>query len=100
MIPKIAARDLFDKIRLRLLSAIRETFTTLIYPHSDELFNADFLMNFTASMSIEASTKFGILCNQNKNLLNISSDTFRKKCEERLSPKKLWLGMKLKKELQ
>jgi len=41
------ALEIKDKITLRLLSAARETFTTLIYPHSDRLSTTDFMMNFT-----------------------------------------------------
>ncbi len=33
---RVAAQDMLDKIRLRLLSTTRETFTTLIYPHDLE----------------------------------------------------------------
>ena len=94
---KIAARDLFDKIRLRLLSAIRETFTTLIYPHSDELFNADFLMNFTANEYRGEHQIRDTLQSKQKFTEDISSDTFRKKCEERLFTQKTMAWNEVKK---
>jgi hypothetical protein len=43
---RLAASEMRDKITLRLLSATRETFTTLVYPHGDQLLSADFLMQF------------------------------------------------------
>jgi hypothetical protein len=43
----VAAKDMHDKIRFRLLSTARETFTTLGFPQGEKLATADFLMNFT-----------------------------------------------------
>ena len=44
---RMAAKDMEDNIKLRLLSATREVFTTLYYPTKDSLMSADFQMNFT-----------------------------------------------------
>jgi len=94
---KMTARDLSDKIRLRLLSAIRETFTTLVYPHSEELFSTDFLMNFTSNEYRGEQQIRETLKTKQKFTEDISSDTFRKKCEARLFTQKTMAWNEVKK---
>ena len=93
----VAARDIRDNIKLRLLSAMRETFTTLTYPYSDGLLTADFLMNFTDNdyngekqirESLKAKQKF---------TEDVASDSFRKKCEQRLFTQKAMPWAEIKK---
>ena len=86
---RVMARDIQDRVTLQLLSALRETFTTLFYPHtmgpgSAGLIDAGFLMNFTnnkynGEMQIRETLK-----SRQKFTEDILSDAFRKKCEQRL----------------
>lgn len=85
---RITATELLDKIRLRMLSAARETFTSLTYPMGDKLMSADFYMNYEnndyrGENQVRDTLKF-----KQKFTEDISSDTFRKKCEQRLFTQK------------
>ena len=93
----VAARDMRDNIRLRLLSAIRETFTTLYYPHSDNLMTTDFLMTFTDNNYNGEKQIRETLKSKQKFTEDISSDSFRKKCEQRLFTQKVMLWSEVKK---
>lgn len=86
---RLAAIELHDKICHRLLSAARETFTTLIYPHMDGLKTADFLMNFTDNKYKGEQQIRETLKGKQKFTEDITGDSFRKKCEERLFTQKV-----------
>lgn len=85
---RMTATELLDKIRLRMLSAARETFTSLTYPMGDKLMSADFYMNYEnndyrGESQVRETLKF-----KQKFTEDVSSDTFRKKCEQRLFTQK------------
>jgi hypothetical protein len=82
------AAELQDKINLRLLSAARETFYTLIYPHGGQLLIADFYMNFTDNAYRGEQQIRETLKAKQKFTDDIDSDIFRKKCEQRLFTQK------------
>lgn len=90
------ALDIKDKITLRLLSAARETFTTLIYPHEDLLPTADFMMNFTNNEYRGEQQIKEALKNKQKFTEDITGDTFRKKCEQRLFTQQVMLWNEVK----
>jgi len=78
------AREMHDKIRLRLLSAARESFTRLLYPAADQLLPADFQMNYQDNnFQGEKLIRDALLAKQ-KFTEDIASETFRAKCEQRL----------------
>jgi len=85
---RILAADLNDKIRLRLLSAARESFTKLHYPHEQTskptLLVADFLMQWTGNDYNGEKQIREALKAKMKWTDDIASETFRKKCEDRL----------------
>jgi len=83
-----AATDMRDKITLRLLSATRETFTTLTYPHGDKLMHADFQMQFTDNHYNGEKQIRETLKAKQKFTEDVASETFRKKCEQRLFTQK------------
>jgi hypothetical protein len=85
---RLAAVDMRDKISHRLLSAARETFTTLIFPHMDGLKTADFLMNFVENKYRGEQQVKETLKAKQKFTDDVTSDSFRKKCEERLFTQK------------
>ncbi|MBI5442127.1 MAG: DUF499 domain-containing protein, partial [Deltaproteobacteria bacterium] len=85
---RATATDLFDKVKLRLLSATRETFTRLTYPHGEQLMNADFLMNFTNNEYRGEQQVRETLKGKQKFTEDVTGDTFRKKCEARLFTQK------------
>jgi len=93
----IAARDLQDKICARLLSATRETFTTLIYPHMTSLMTSDFLMNFTDNNYNGEKQIRETLKAKQKFTEDVNSESFRRKCEERLFTQKVMLWSEVKK---
>ena len=81
----VAARDLQDRIRKRLLATAREAFTTLYYPsRANELRTADFHMNFTDNHYNGEAQIRATLLEKGKFTDDITSDIFRKKCEQRL----------------
>ena len=85
---RVLAGDLFDKIKLRLLSAARESFTKLHYPHEQAgkpaLLVADFLMQWTGNDYNGEKQIREALKAKMKWTDEIASETFRKKCEDRL----------------
>ncbi len=94
---RLAAVDMYDKICTRLLSAGRETFTTLIFPNMDALKTADFLMNFTDNNYNGEKQIRETLKGKQKFTEDIASDSFRKKCEERLFTQKVMPWTEVKK---
>ena len=93
---KVLAIDMLDKIRFRLLSTARETFTTLSNPQADRLMTADFLMNITDNnYNGEKQIREALKAKQ-KFTEDVTSETFRKKCEQRLftQPTMLWSEVK------
>jgi len=80
----IQARDLEEKILLNFHSAVRETFTSLWYPTSEGLLNADFLMEFTDNRYRGEEQIVKLLEEKMKFTRETSGDIFRKKCEQRL----------------
>jgi hypothetical protein len=94
---RLAASEMRDKISLRLLSATRETFTTLVYPHGEQLMNADFLMQFTDNNYNGEKQIRDTLKAKQKFTEDITSDTFRKKCEQRLLTQKVMPWSEVKK---
>lgn len=94
---RLAAVDMSDKISHRLLSAARETFTTLIFPHMDGLKTADFLMNFVENKYRGEQQVKETLKAKQKFTDDVTSDSFRKKCEERLFTQKVMPWSEVKK---
>ena len=93
---KVAAKDMHDKIRFRMLSTARETFTTLTFPQAEKLATADFLMNFTDNNYNGEKQIREALKGKQKFTEDVTGDTFRKKCEARLftQPTMLWSEVK------
>lgn len=93
---KVAAKDMHDKIRFRLLSTARETFTTLTFPQGEKLASADFLMNFTDNNYNGEKQIRDALKGKQKFTEDVTGETFRKKCEARLftQPTMLWSEVK------
>jgi hypothetical protein len=94
---RTTANDMRDKITLRLLSAVRETFTTLLYPHGEQLMSTDFLMQFTDNCYNGEKQIRDALKGKHKFTEDISGDTFRKKCEQRLFTQKVMPWPEVKK---
>lgn len=92
----ISAMDIKDKLHLQFYSAVRETFTTLTYPHGDRLMTADFLMNFKGNEYHGEDQIRETLKNKQKFTDDIVSDIFRKKCEERLFTRQTMLWTEIK----
>jgi hypothetical protein len=81
---KIGAQELREKIHLRLLSSSREAFTKLHYPQNEHLLTADFMMNFEGNeYNGEKQVREALKAKQ-KFTEDTQTDTFRKKCEQRL----------------
>lgn len=93
---RIAADDIQDKVKFRLLSVIRETFTTLTYPHVDRLVDAHFPMNFTGNNFDGEKQIRETLRTKQKFTDDITSNSFRKKCEIRLLTQKTMLWTEVK----
>ena len=93
---KVAAKDMHDKIRFRLLSTARETFTILTFPQGEKLATADFLMNFTDNNYNGEKQIREALKGKQKFTEDVTGETFRKKCEARLftQPTMLWSEVK------
>ena len=81
---KIGAQELREKIHLRLLSSSREAFTKLHYPQNEQLLTADFMMNFEGNEYNGEKQVRDALKTKQKFTEDTQSDTFRKKCEQRL----------------
>jgi hypothetical protein len=80
----LQAKDLGDKIRQNFHSAVRETFTTLWYPTESGLVNADFRMKFEGNKYSGEEQVIAVLKEKMKFTEEVSGETFRKKCEQRL----------------
>lgn len=78
------ATDLMDKIQGNFHSVVRETFTTLWYPIDDKLQSADFVMKFEGNKYTGEGQILEVLKAKMKFTEDVASDTFRKKCEQRL----------------
>jgi len=94
---RVSALDKLDKIMLGLLSAARETFITLTYPHIDRLANADFKMEYSNNQYRGEQQVRETLKAKQKFTEDISSETFRKKCETRLFTQKAMPWTEVKK---
>lgn len=86
---RVSAGEMRDQISLRLLSAARETFTKIVYPQADQLRGADFLMNFQGNAYSGEEQIRETLKAKQKFTEDIQSDTFRRKCEDRLFTQKV-----------
>lgn len=80
----VQAVDIRDKIHGNFHSVVRETFTTLWYPIDDALRPADFVMKFEGNKYSGEGQILEVLKGKMKFTDDISSETFRKKCEQRL----------------
>jgi len=78
------ALELQDRIKQNFHSAVRETFTVLWYPIEAGLTSADFLMKFTGNKYNGEQQIIDILKEKMKFTEEVSGETFRKKCEQRL----------------
>ncbi|CAN5217344.1 DUF499 domain-containing protein [soil metagenome] len=85
---RVGAEDMLGKIQLRMLSVARESFTKIYYPGNtggeDALLAADFLMNFADNNYNGEQQIRQALAAKQKFTDDTGSDTFRKKCEQRL----------------
>ena len=93
---RLQANELRDRIVAQFLSAIRESFTTLYYPWGNELRDADIQMKFESNKFNGEAQIHELLKTKQKFTDEISGDTFRKKCEQRLftTPTMLWSEVK------
>ncbi|GIV64890.1 DUF499 domain-containing protein [Bellilinea sp.] len=80
----VQAKGLLDRILQNFHSAVRETFTVLWYPTGEGLMSADFLMNFDSNRYDGEEQIRKVLLDKMKFTEDVSSETFRKKCEQRL----------------
>ena len=86
---RIRADSLMDEYRFQLLSACRETFTTLIFPHMEKLYSMDFLMNFHNNQYSGEKQIRDTLKQKQKFTDDLENESFRKKCEQRLFTQKI-----------
>src|SRR5205807_525199 len=93
---KVVAKDMLEKIKFRMLSTARETFTILTFPRGDKLGTADFLMNFNDNNYNGEKQIREALKGKQKFTEEVTGETFRKKCEARLltQPTMLWSEVK------
>lgn len=84
----IQANGLHDIIRGNFYFAVRETFTRLFYPidttGTPELVSADLAMKFEGNRYNGEGQVIAVLKEKQKYTEDITGDTFRKKCEQRL----------------
>ncbi|HUY35176.1 MAG TPA: DUF499 domain-containing protein [Pirellulales bacterium] len=80
----VQAANLSDKTRENFHSAVRETFTTLWYPTESGLTSADLTMKFEGNKYTGEQQVADVLKEKMKFTDEITGDTFRKKCEQRL----------------
>lgn len=92
-----SAQEIRDEVKLQLLSAARETFTTLLFPHFNGLRSADFVMQFTDNSYNGEEQVRSTLEGKGKFTADIEGDSFRKKCEERLFTQKQMIWSEVKK---
>lgn len=76
------------KVELEILQAARETFVNLYYPAKNGLMKADFFMQFSGNDYNGEKQIRDVLIQRQKFTEDITSDTFRKKCEDRLFTQK------------
>lgn len=81
---RIQAQTSHDKIILSLRSAIQEAFTTLVYPSKNGFRTTDCRIQFSDNQFDGETLIRNTLEKVQKFTNDISSDTFRKKCESRL----------------
>jgi hypothetical protein len=91
-----SAQEIRDEVKLQLLSAARETFTTLLFPHFNGPRSADFVMQFTDNSYNGEEQIRATLEEKGKFTADIEGDSFRKKCEERLFTQKQMLWSEVK----
>lgn len=78
-----------EKARIALLSSAKETFVTLFYPVKDnKLHPADFLMEFTSNEFKGEDQIRKVLIERKKLETDVTGESFRKKCEDRLFTRK------------
>lgn len=82
------AQDKLDKIKLSILQCARETFCKIYYPSSKGLTSADFLMEFKGNNYDGEEQIIKVLTDRKKFENDVSGDTFRKKCEDRIFTQK------------
>lgn len=75
-------------VKLELLQAARETFSTLYYPSKDDLAKADFFMEFINNNYNGENQIRELMQQRQKFTTDITSDIFKKKCEDRLFTQK------------
>lgn len=84
----VEANKLHDNLRGNFYFAVRETFTRLFYPidtsGTPELTSADLAMKFEGNRYNGEDQIMAVLKEKQKYTEDIASDTFRKKCEQRL----------------
>ncbi len=80
----VQAKELADRIQQNFHSAVRETFTTLWYPTESGLVDADFRMKFEGNKYSGEQQIIDVLKEKMKFTDEVSGETFRKKCEQRL----------------
>ncbi|MGH7138389.1 MAG: hypothetical protein ACREHD_21780, partial [Pirellulales bacterium] len=80
----VQASNLSDKTQQNFYSAVRETFTTLWYPTESGLTSADLAMKFEGNKYNGEQQVVDVLKEKMKFTDEITGDTFRKKCEQRL----------------
>lgn len=82
------AMEKLHKVKLELLQASRETFVSLYYPAKNGLMKADFFMEFTGNDYNGERQVRDLLIQRQKFTEDITGETFRKKCEDRLFTQK------------
>ncbi|NLD45226.1 MAG: glycosyl transferase, partial [Chloroflexi bacterium] len=80
----IQAEQLRDRHTQNFHSAVRETFTTLWYPTGEALASSDFHMRFGSNRYDGEEQVRSLLGEKMKFTDDVSGETFRKKCEQRL----------------
>lgn len=91
------ANELKDRILTQFHSAVRESFTTLYFPTTNGLLSADVLMKFDGNKYDGEEQIRALLTAKQKFTEEISGDTFRKKCEQRLFTTQTMLWSEIKK---
>jgi hypothetical protein len=96
----VKAKDLSDRIHGNFTQAVRETFTTLWYPiefnGSNELVSADFSMRFEGNRYSGEQQIIDLLKEKGKFEIEVASDMFRRKCEQRLFTQQSMLWSEIK----
>ena len=84
-----AAQEIQDRIYFSLLSMTKETFMKLYFPQNEQIRTADFIMTFQDNNYNGEQQIRETLLNKEKFTEDVESDTFRKKCEQRLFSQKI-----------